>query len=150
MGFTQDLLFGKKYEKESEKFLVYETIEYAPDKKFSKYDFVTTLNGVVTKYEVKSDRLAYSTGNLAIEFMCNGVDSGVNATEADYYLYYVIKPDGYDLYKIPVEVLKKNLNGRIVNGGDGYRSRMSLVNIVNFYDYKFMIINGKGKEKENQ
>ena len=141
MGFISDLQFGKKYEKESSKLLNYDRIEYAPNKKFYDYDILIEKDGVTTKYEVKSDKLTHKTGNACIEYMCSGLDSGITMTKADYYMYFVIKPDeSYDCYQIPVDVIKKEIIGRrSMNGGDGWKAKFYLVPINVFEKYKFFI-----------
>lgn len=141
MTFCNDLQFGKKYEKIALQYLVYDTVEFAPDKKFSDYDFVVTNNDKTTKYEVKSDRLTYKTGNLAIEYECSDKPSGVSTTKADYYMYFTIKPDNtHDCYRIPVDVLKSYVGkGKKMRGGDGWKSLMTLVPISTFEEYKFFI-----------
>lgn len=137
MGFASDLQLGKKYEKLALQYLDYDNVEFAPDKKFYDYDIITHKNNIPTKYEVKSDRLTYKTGNACIEYMCNGLDSGITMTQADYYMYFVIKQDGYDCYKIPVNVIKQEIIGcRTMNGGDGWKSKFYLVPITVFDKYK--------------
>jgi len=138
MGFTADLKFGKKYEEECKKFLTYDTFEYAPNTNFKPYDFLVVNDGKTIKYEVKSDRLTYKTGNLVIEYMCNNKPSGITSTEADFYMYFVVKPDAsYDCYRIPVCELKEQVDkGRKTNGGDGWRAKMSLVPITAFEKYR--------------
>lgn len=140
MVFSNDLQFGKKYEQLALQYLVYDTVEFAPDKKFSDYDFVTMNNDNIIKYEVKSDRLTHKTGNLAIEYECNKKPSGVSTTKADYYMYFVVKPDSHDCYKIPVDVLKSCTGkGKKMYGGDGRKSLMALVPISDFEKYKFFV-----------
>ena len=88
------------------------------------------------KIEVKSDRKAGRTGNMAIEYECNGKPSGITSTEADYYIYFIIymdeiQEDGLpreECYKIPIKKLIKIAKEcKKVIGGDGNRSCMYLV-----------------------
>jgi len=41
------------------------------------------------KVEVKTDRLAHSTGNLAIEYKCRGKWSGISTTQADWWAFKI-------------------------------------------------------------
>jgi hypothetical protein len=148
MTFKFDLELGQKYEKEFIKYKRWDErkIKYitTQDKgKFKEYD-VASLDddgNIFFKYEVKCDRIAYTTSNIAIEFECNGVKSGINATKADYYVYYVIKPnDKYDMYFISTNKLKKLIESkeykRIVNGGDNGLSKMYLFDSSVFERHK--------------
>ena len=59
----------------------------------NKYDFLTSDN---LKYEVKTEPASLKTGNFFIEFEGYGKPTGINATDADYYIindtitYYLI------------------------------------------------------------
>jgi len=93
--------------------------------------------GEITKIEVKSDRQAGRTGNLCIEYECNGKPSGITSTEADYYMYFIVYAKEKDAeglpreecYNIPVDELKQIVKScKKVRGGDGDRSLMYLLN----------------------
>jgi hypothetical protein len=89
------------------------------------------------KVEVKTDRLAHVTGNVAVEFRCNGRRSGISTTEADYWAFVLL--DGKLIIMIRTEELKevarKNYRlGHVVCGGDGNNSEMILVNIKQLYE----------------
>ena len=118
--FKEDLTLGQYFEYDSYKL---------SEGKFKPYDIVLLYNKKKYKIEVKADRLAAKTGNFAIEFQCNGKLSGILTTEADVYVYYVIKPVE-DVYIIPVSKLKKLIQQkkyiRTVKGGDNYNSNMYL------------------------
>jgi len=139
MCFTRDLTFGKKYE-EIAKQLTGEVILESPTGKFSDYDFKTD----VSTYEVKSDRLAYKYGckTMFIEFECGGNPSGINVSIADFWFYFMVKPDGsYICYKIPIGVLREECcSSRIVSGGDGGRVRGYIVMTERLQDYKLHIV----------
>ncbi len=116
--FRKDLKYGQRYEKIAmEYFDSKNNTIYAPKGYHKQYDFIVNDE---FKVEVKCDRMAFNTGNLAIEYRCNGIDSGINATTAHVYMYFIIKKNGYDCYKIPVEKLKKIClkHGRKIRGGD--------------------------------
>jgi hypothetical protein len=99
------------------------------------------MNGSV-KVEVKTDRETHRTGNIVVEFECNGKPSGISTTEADYWAFVI---DGNALALL-VEVgrLKKiaryfyKKNG-YKSGGDNNMSKMVLIpfkEINNKYNYE--------------
>jgi len=113
MAFWKDLEFGKRYEQKAHA-LYTAPITVAPDKLFTPYDFITG-NGL--RIEVKADRVSHATGNLFIETKCSGKDSGINATEADEWVYFVLKPidSNYiiqSVYKIPVVAIKQIMRSK--------------------------------------
>jgi hypothetical protein len=133
--FKTDLLFGLKYEKEALKFLEYETAHFPdPTCKFSEYDLKTfsQKKGYRT-YEVKVDRIAWNTGNIAIEYKNGKKESGINTTKAKYYIYFCLHKNlnTYDVYKIRTKKLKKIIEinkPKSINGGDFKKSKMYLIN----------------------
>jgi len=136
MCFTEDLKFGNSYEKKALEYLEYSNVEFSKGC-FKPYDFI--IDGK-TKYEVKSDRLGYKTGNLAIEYYCGNSPSGISTTKADYWLYFVIYPDKCDCYKFTIDELKELIKDcRKVKGGDGWRSHMKLLPIYKCEKYLIKI-----------
>ena len=134
--FKKDLATGHKYEKKCLEYLDYDTVEHMKGY-FKEYDLIITKDGKKTKIEVKSDRQASITGNMAIEYECNKKPSGLTSTQADYWIYFVVHKDTHDCYKIPTNELKDLVkNCRKVSGGDGYRSRMYLLKIKDCVKYK--------------
>jgi len=133
--FHEQLNQGQKYELESLKYLDYDT--YGHDKKYRKeYDLVIIKGDKRIKIEVKSDRQASKTGNLAIEYECNKKGSGITTTEADYWIYFIVHENYEECYKIPIEDLRDLVkNCRKVSGGDGMRSKMYLLNKKSCKDY---------------
>ena len=104
---------------------------------FKEYDLIITKDNVDTKIEVKSDRQASFTGNMAIEYECNNKPSGLTSTTADYWLYFVVHKDKDECYKIPTDELKELVKDcRKVRGGDDYKSRMYLLKINNCGKYQ--------------
>lgn len=121
MPFLEDLRYGKKYEELALQYIDYDTYSFNNTK---EYDIEICFKGAFIRYEVKRDRLADKTGNVAIEFNYNNRDSGLNSTTADYWILFVKD----DCYIVPVEELRKlTKDCRIVKGGDGYKSRMYLL-----------------------
>lgn len=126
--FQRDLAFGRTFEDKAIAF-VGGAIE-RPAGKCSEFDFKS--DGVA--YEVKSDRMSATTGNMFLEYECNQRPSGIAVSTADYWFYYVVKAQE-DVYKIPVPVLKA-MTGRSVSGGDGYRSRGYLIPLTELAAYQ--------------
>jgi uncharacterized protein (DUF3820 family) len=136
--FQRQLANGNVYEIRSLMYLEHDTYEQKQGK-FKPYDLIITHKSKTYKIEVKSDRQAGHTGNMAIEYECNGKPSGISSTEADYYIYFIIYADDIqedglpreECYKIPIKRLIKIVKSPLacpkVRGGDGNRSCMYLV-----------------------
>ena len=143
MSFNLDLEFGNIYEKKlvdiipNDSYIIKEGY-------FPYYDVEITKDNIKTKYEVKADRCAYKTANIAIEFKCNGLPSGISKTQADYYAYYIIKPYNlFELYIIPTQIIKDKINSleykRTIFGGDNKSSEMYIFGLNLFDEYKINI-----------
>ena len=84
------------------------------------------------KVEVKRDEMVSETGNVAIEYECNGEKSGVAGTEAEWFVI-VLSGEKYKdevMVFIRTERLKqiaKTSYVKNVIGGDGNRSKMLFV-----------------------
>jgi len=92
--------------------------------------------------EVKTDRLAVKTGNLAVEFRYRGRPSGIQTTKADEYFFVVVEDDGSIRYRlnIPTAKLKKiayrrYLNGLTTTGGQYNATEMILIPIIDLLNY---------------
>ena len=61
------------------------------------------------KIEVKTERdWWYKTGNIALEYECNGKPSGINATESDYWIQILAKGNkNHCMLVFEVKELKK-------------------------------------------
>jgi len=142
-NFYKDLKFGHKYESELATYLkpYYKNINVIKEK-CKYYDIICyTENDKEETYEVKSDRISFKTGNIAIEYKCSNKDSGIMVTKANFYAYYIIKNETeFDLYIIPTEEIKNKINSkdykRTLKGGDGWKSEMYLFDLTVFKDYK--------------
>lgn len=97
MSFAEDLSFGREGEAvvrnllESSGNFDY-VIDCSNDKYFQQKDIdVLALvnDGHIAKYEVKTDRKAHETGNIAFELTTNGNIGCLAKTEADYVMYYI-------------------------------------------------------------
>jgi len=125
--FFSDLAFGKSYEAYAMQILCQECTP-APAGRFKPYDFISDN----IKYEVKSDKLTYKTGNLFIEYECSSQASGITTSEAQMLFYFVINEDGTPdrIYLIETGFLKNLIASsdfRTVSGGDGYRAKGYLI-----------------------
>ena len=131
--FNNDLKKGQIYEAKATEYFDYNKV-FFPKGNFSDYDFI--LDDKI-KVEVKSDCMASKTGNLAIEYKCNGNPSGIYATKADWYVYFINHSDHDEVYKIPTEKLIEVCKGygKKASGGDGGKSRMYLLNKALINDY---------------
>jgi hypothetical protein len=140
MGFGTDLAFGKQYEKLLLDYIEHDSVEFSPAC-CKGWDLELTYEGMKVKYEVKSDRMACRTGNVAIEIACNSKPSGISSTEANFYAYFIVYPTmSPTLYLIPTDALKELIidnKYRRVKGGDGWRSEMVLVPIADLYEFIF-------------
>ena len=88
------------------------------------------------KVEVKTERDKWKkTRNIAIELSCNGKDSGLKVTEAEWWAHILSwKGDIVSVILLPVDKLKeivkesvKYNNGKIVMGGDNNASEIALI-----------------------
>ena len=148
MNFQADLSFGKRWEQKAQTLLTLTecVVETAPEGQFKKWDFRTCCGA----YEVKADRLAYKYGckTMFIEYECSDKPSGISSTEADYWVYFMVRPNGeYVAYRIPIEALKKACVGcPVKSGGDGYKSRGYIVPVLE----EFRMLPGKDIHQTQQ
>jgi len=91
------------------------------------------------KIEVKSERgVWWKSGNIAIEYESYGKPSGIQATESDYWFHNLCLGDTtFATLVFRTDVLK-NIIGQLdhirsVNGGDGYKSKMYLLNLEKLF-----------------
>ena len=128
MVFDDDLYLGNTYEKKAINYIKHESYKIMQGK-FKDYDIEFIKNDKIIKVEVKCDRLAMKTGNIAIEYKYNNSDSGINTTTAKYWIYFIIGSKDI-VYKIPVKKLRKICpKYRSVCGGDNKASLLYLIPI---------------------
>jgi len=89
----------------------------------NKYDIKMRIGSNDYTFEVKEDFTCERTGNVGLEFECRGKPSGIEVTEADYYVYKIhTKDEGIKIYMHKTDTIKKMIKDglyfRIVNGGD--------------------------------
>lgn len=131
-NFENDLEIGRKRERELASILLtsnkpIDKIEFAPPKKFYDWDLKITSLGRETTYEVKQDFKGQYTGNVALEYECDGKPSGISTSKSD---YYVICPREWEFYFQSRPVLLSKLMEAWFKGvmwGDGNKSKMFLI-----------------------
>jgi hypothetical protein len=107
--------------------------------------FEGVIEGILTggsKIEVKSDRKWVETGNIAIELECYNKPSGINVTEADFWVYCLTtdnKLAGAFIFEVAqlkkhLHKLKKENKLKKIYGGDGRRSLLALIPIKNLHE----------------
>lgn len=125
--FKEDLTFGEAYQ---QKFVdLHENDSYEIKQGYFKaYDVIMSYNKQTTKYEVKADRYARFMKSIAVEFEYKNEPSGINSTEADYWVHFVHDAGKY--FIIPVSKLRKIIKQntfQIKKGGDGFQSKIVIV-----------------------
>jgi hypothetical protein len=141
--FQEDLKFGNSYEIKALQYLKYNTYEIKKGY-FKEYDIILDNT---TKVEVKAEKMAGITGNIAVEYSCSNKPSGILTTEADLWVHFIVYDAYADCYVIPINDLRNIVrNCRSVRGGDGMRARMYLVNKNMIQQYKTEKINKEIKE----
>lgn len=92
----------------------------------------------IEKIELKSESWLWEkTGNICIEFMCDGRPSGIATTQADYWVHE-LKRDGATLVYLmfPIDRLKELSRTAIAKGcsrsnsGDGGRFTVALIPLM--------------------
>lgn len=125
--FKEDLEFGEQKQKDvinilSDFFLVKESVGYDKEKDLEIWG----------KIEVKYDRKATQTNNIALEVRCNGKLSGLSATKS--MAWVICTDDGCWLCPLKdLKILAKVYGtdrfwwDSLVKGGDNKQSEMALV-----------------------
>jgi len=135
MGWHQDLAFGKKWEEKALELLGDGKTEQAPKGRFSDWDFKHDGRA----YEVKSDRRAHETGNFCFEYEHSGIPSGIHTSKADDWIYFIITPDAYNVYRIPLEDIRAlcDVPGTRKSQLYGGTSKFYLLPVKDFAQYKW-------------
>lgn len=143
MGWESDLLLGQYYEKKYIELRNFKNVEHPLNTKCKEFDFINLNTG--TSYEIKADRMACKTGNIFIEYLCNGEKSGIDATDANYWIHFVCEKDFMKCthyYKFDTNTLKKLINDKqyyrtVSCVGDGGRVSGYLFDKDELQDYRF-------------
>lgn len=140
-AFENDLAFGELYQR-----IYINELDLSgwrvimPSGYLKEYDiqFIQMATNKDSFVEVKVDRKTKDTGNLAIEFRCNGVPSGITTTKAHWWIHFVHTQSTY--YKIPVSVLRRKIQQKkflfTTRGGDGRRAELYVFPKDSFERYK--------------
>jgi len=134
-SFEQDLLLAAKTEEQVAQWFSDEGHEVIELNNDYRYDIKVKLKtGDVVLIEVKEDFMCKRTGNVAVEFQCRGKPSGIDRSEAAYYIYKIHTPDGEGLFAVSSARLKKLIAGEKyhsikVGGDNGSETKMYLFDI---------------------
>lgn len=129
-NFEDDLYKAMETENEVAKLLEDLGMEILERNDDEKYDIKVKRKGLIKTIEVKEDFLCQDTGNIAVEFKCRGVDSGITTTKADFYIYKVHEI-GYKIHYYMMKtsdlrkLVKTKMYHRIVDGGDANSNSMN-------------------------
>lgn len=127
MSFQSDLEFGEQKQKDviavlETFFLVKESVGYDKEKDLEVWG----------KIEVKYDRKAHQTGNIALEVRCNGKISGLSTTKSQ--AWVICTDDGCWLCPLKdLRALAKTYGthqecwDNLIRGGDNNQSEIALV-----------------------
>jgi hypothetical protein len=93
--------------------------------------------GKIERVELKSETWQWEqTGNICVEYMCDGLPSGISTTEADYWVHELRRNDVTLVYLMfPIERLKELARHAIRNGlsrsnaGDDGRFTVALISL---------------------
>jgi hypothetical protein len=100
----------------------------------------------LAKFELKTETWQWKrTGNIAIEYQCDGRPSGISTTEADFWVHQLCDDDGSTLiyFIFPVEQLKRICRAAIraghfrKGGGDGGRFDNVLLKVEDINKWMF-------------
>jgi hypothetical protein len=118
-SFKSDLEQSRIYELELLKHLEYSSYSQSPDNvAFSNYDIkIIKKDNTIETYEVKCDRIAQRSGNIAIEFQQfrnnEMKKTGIQSSKANFYAIFCIGEfNSYDLYIISRKKLIKMINNQ--------------------------------------
>jgi hypothetical protein len=133
-SFAKDLIIGQEIEKELAELLSkrnpkskieFNTSSTNDIKELRKYDFTLSNNSSIHKIEVKYDKKASQTNNVAIEVKC------VNHSEADLFAYK-IKNDFYFIKTEKLKTLIESKQYRFVNACENGKNYIMLMSISEF------------------
>lgn len=86
--FKKDIVTGEKGQELVRKFLENQGMTFLEECNNSNYDLKMSGSKGVFTFEIKTDVYPKDTGNMVIEFESRGKASGINVTQADYFIYY--------------------------------------------------------------
>lgn len=121
MGFAKDLLDGMEKEEHVMEFYRTFTPVSRAEKKALGFDFLAS-----AAVEVKYDRQALDTGNIAVEYEYNGKASGITSTQATNWVF--VTDEG--AWMVPTPQLRVDImlnDWKTTKGGDGWKSKLHLM-----------------------
>lgn len=158
-SFQSCLSFGKKYEDELLNHIDY--VSYTKSEGMCKECDLTIVNlfAETVKFESKACRRAFETGNIIIEFESRLSRSGIDATDSDYFAYFVIIKDSpnmekciYKLFLIPTprirQLIKEQRYTRIVKCGDYNANKGYLFPLSAVQEYLWLTKDNDGYHHE--
>jgi hypothetical protein len=86
--FKKDLKLGQLFENEFIKILEKKNYQIISTCNDNKYDIEASRKNKLVTFEVKADLMSDKTGNYFIEFISFNKPSGINTTQADFYVLY--------------------------------------------------------------
>ena len=124
-NFNKDLPMAIQSEKEVAQLLtrLFNATILNSNNNNNKYDILAIIKGKNVTFEVKEDFTCERTNNVGLEFECRGKASGVNVSQADYYVHKLhTKKYGIIFVMQSAKSIKAKIADkkyfRIVNGGD--------------------------------
>ena len=122
--FKQDIKIANKTERKVAQILI--NVYKAKILHFEdtyKYDILVEIQEKEYTFEIKEDFMCKDTGNVSVEFSFRGNPSGIQKTEADFYLYKIHLQDNKVTYVVHwtrdlIKMINRKKYFRIVNGGD--------------------------------
>jgi hypothetical protein len=137
MPFKADLELGESYQRKLLELIAYDRCGMSKGC-FKPYDVWIEYNDERTTFEVKADRMTERTGNIVIEYECNGKPSGITATKADFWAYFIHNTGVY--YMIHTDDIKRLIEEKkytkTIRGGDGWRACMYVFPVSVFEEWK--------------
>lgn len=137
-NFVPDLKLGQKGEDIIAHFLETKGLTYVSSNHDNKYDIKMIKNNKEVTYEVKTDVYCTPTqdrGNLFVEFECRGKSSGIQVTEADWFV--TLFPYLNEIWFIKTHDLKDIIENNVLrqtsqSGDAGSNTRGYLLNRKKF------------------
>lgn len=131
MNFVKDFQVWKTAEKIFCKYLIdypwFVSIE-VPRGKCTDWDIILTTKDKIITYEVKSDTMAWQTGNFVIEYRFKDEPSWIYESKADYVVYNILWE--WWIQKRSELILRIQwIEKEEVRGGDGWNSSLYKIKI---------------------
>lgn len=144
--FKKDFIAGTQAEELVKNFLIAQGYKYKSTNNTIEYDLLMSLNDKDFKFEIKSDFMAESTGNIAIEEECRGKESGIQVWNCDYVVYLIPQKSVIGFIKLDtlrtlVSELKRKRIGRTHKvGGDEGSNTVNYLMPYHLFEKNFKIV----------